>query len=78
MTDTLPRFYTSEEAAKSLQISTPFLREILKRDGAPKVARLSDSPTAPMRFTAEDIAAIGEFLRPAASPPVRRRKRRGT
>jgi len=73
---TLPQTYRTEDVAEALGVTVQTVRDIIKRPGAPRPARLSDSPTAPMRFTEQDVKDLIEYLRPEAVPEKRRRRRK--
>jgi hypothetical protein len=75
MTD-LETYYTTEAVAASLGVKPEWIREILKRPGAPSPVRLSDSKYARMRWTRDDVKALDKFLRPESPEPRRRRKRK--
>ena len=74
MTD-LERYYTTEDVAAMLGVKADWIREILKRPGAPSPIRLSDTKYARMRWSRADIDALDKFLRPEAPAPRRRRRK---
>jgi predicted site-specific integrase-resolvase len=76
----LPVTYTSDEVAAALKISLWTLRRLVKA-GAANPMRLSNSPTAEMRFDDQDVADIKKALRSNTggaipAPPATRRRRR--
>lgn len=77
MTD-LETYYTTEQVAEALGVKADWIREILKRPGAPSPVRLSDTKYARMRWSKADVDALDKFLRPAEVPAPRRRRRKAS
>lgn len=69
--------YTTAEVAEAYNISTYTLLRLVKK-GKASPMRLSDSPTAELRWTNQDLRDLEQALRPAAPavPAGRRRRRR--
>lgn len=69
----LPVTYTTEEVAAALKVNIKTVRDMIRDGRVPTPARLSDSPTAPYRFTEQDVEALIAALRPV---PVEKRRRK--
>lgn len=71
----LPTTYTTTEVATAYKLSVWTIRRFVK---ARKVSpmRLSESPTAELRWTDEDLRQLERALRPAEPVAPQRRKRR--
>jgi len=73
----LPRHYTTAEVAESLRVSVDYLCDQVKR-GLVSPLRMGDSPTAPMRWSDDDVARLIAALKPVEAPTTRRRRRRAS
>lgn len=74
----LPKTYTTAQVAAAFQVSVWTVRRLVKTEKV-RPMRLSDSPTAELRWTDSDVRQLENALRPAepvAAPPGRRRRRR--
>lgn len=74
----LPVTYKTAEVAEAYKVSTWTVLRLVKK-GKVRPMRLSDSPTAELRWTDSDLRQLENALRPAepvAVPPGRRRRRR--
>ncbi len=74
----LPVTYKTSEVAAAYRTTVWTLRRLVKA-GKVSPLRLSDSPTAEMRWTEQDLRDLEQALRPPAVPaPQRRRRRRAS
>lgn len=70
----LPEFFTTEQVAESFGCSKRFLLDKV-RDGVVRPMRLGDRRTAPLRWTADDVAALKSALTPRKRPARERKER---
>lgn len=72
----LPEYYTTAEVAEAYKTSVWTIRRKV-RAGKVNPLRLSDSPTAELRWTDADLKQLEKALRPEAPVvPSQRRRRR--
>jgi hypothetical protein len=72
----LPETYTAADVARQLKKSEWWVRKQFKSGRLPGI-RLSDAPNGELMFTADDVRAFLDSLRPAPLPQ-RTRRRRGS
>jgi hypothetical protein len=71
---TLPEFFTTAEVADSFGCSQRFLLDKVKAKVVLPM-RLGDRRNAPLRWTADDVAALRRALTPAKRPARERKGR---
>lgn len=75
----LPTTYTTEQVAEAFNVSTDYLRRLVKQRKLVTL-RTSSGPRAQLRFTDEHVKQVEKAMTPAApiEAAPRRRRRRAT